>query len=93
MDALFDHPSVFAVVIATEEGFPLAFRAKNSTFGGGEAEITAALISALIGRTKNAVERIGRGKVNFFTIDATEGEILIALEQDYIVIALRTRSN
>ena len=76
-------------MIANEEGFPLAYRAKNNSFAGDEAETTAALISSLIGRTKNAVERMGRGSVNFFTIDTSSGEILVALESDYIVIAIR----
>jgi len=32
-----------------------------------------------------------RGEVNFFTIDVTTGEILVALEKDYVVIAIRKR--
>jgi len=33
-----------------------------------------------------------RGDVNFFTIDVTSGEILVALETDYVVIAIRERA-
>ncbi|MCY3410880.1 MAG: roadblock/LC7 domain-containing protein [Candidatus Heimdallarchaeota archaeon] len=91
LDALFEHGSVYAAVIGNAEGFPLAFRAKNSTFTAMDAEMVAALVSSLVGKTKNAVERIGRGQVQFLTIDTTEGEILIALEVDYIVIAIRER--
>ncbi len=69
----------------------MAFRAKNRSFTADDAETTAALVSALIGRTKSTVERMGRGTVNFFSIDASGGEILIALESDYIVIALREK--
>jgi len=53
--------------------------------------MAAALISSLIGRTKSVVEQMGRGTVNFFTIDISTGEILIALENDYVVIAIRER--
>ncbi len=92
LDSLFNHSSVFAVVIANEEGFPLAYRSKDAgKFDGDQAEITAALISALIGKTKNAVKRMDRGEVNFFTIDVTTGEILVALENDYVVIAIREK--
>lgn len=38
-----------------------------------------------------AVERMDRGTVNFFTIDVSSGEILVALEKDYVVIAIRQR--
>ncbi|MDH5401763.1 MAG: roadblock/LC7 domain-containing protein [Candidatus Heimdallarchaeota archaeon] len=91
LDSLFSHSSVFAAVIANEEGFPLAYRARNNSFGGDQAEMAAALISSLIGRTKSVVEQMGRGTVNFFTIDISTGEILIALENDYVVIAIRER--
>lgn len=80
------------MVIANEEGFPLAYRSRDANkFGGDEAEVTAALVSSLIGKTKNAVKRMGRGEVNFFTIDVSTGEILVALETDYVVIAIREK--
>lgn len=91
LDALFEHGSVYAAVIGNAEGFPLAFRAKNKSFTAMDAEIVAALISSLIGKTKKAVDRMGRGDVRFLTVDTTKGEILVALETDYIVIAIRER--
>ncbi len=92
LDSLFGHSSVFAVVIANEEGFPLAYRSKDATaFSGNDAEVAAALVSSLIGKTKSAVERMDRGTVNFFTIDVSSGEILVALESDYVVIAIREK--
>lgn len=91
LDALFEHGSVYAAVIGNAEGFPLAYRAKNETFSANDAEMVAALVSSLVGKTKSAVDRMGRGKVQFLTVDTTEGEILIALETDYIVIAIRER--
>ncbi len=78
-------------MIGNAEGFPLAFRAKNSTFTANDAELVAALVSFLVGKTKSAIARIGRGEVQFLTIDTTQGEILIALETDYIVIAIREK--
>ncbi|MCE7735829.1 MAG: roadblock/LC7 domain-containing protein [Candidatus Heimdallarchaeota archaeon] len=94
MDSLFSHASVTAVVIANEEGFPLAYRSRNaSSFGGDDAEVAAALISSLIGKTKYAMDRMNRGTVNFFTIDVSSGELLVALETDYVVIAIREKAN
>lgn len=91
MDSLFSHASVYAVVIANEEGFPLAYRARDKSFTSEDAERTAALMSSLVGRTKDAINRLERGSVSFFTIDLSSGEILVALEKDYFVIAIRER--
>jgi len=89
LDSLMSHKGVYAVVIANSEGFPLTYRARDDTFSADDAELSAALFSALLGRAKNAVDRVGRGDINFFTLDVTTGEILIALEEDYVVIAIR----
>ncbi len=91
LDSLMSHKGVYAVVIASSEGFPLTFRSRDGTFSATDAEKTAALFSALVGRAQNAVNQIGRGDVNFFTIDITTGEILVALEDDYVVIAIRDK--
>ncbi len=91
LNSLMEHKGVYAVVIASIEGFPLTYRGKDSSFTAEDAEKTAALFSALVGRAKNSVEQIGRGSVNFFTIDVTKGEILVALEDEYIVIAIRDK--
>jgi hypothetical protein len=39
------------------------------------------------------MDRMNRGTVNFFTIDVSTGELLVALETDYVVIAIREKSN
>lgn len=91
IDSLMTHKGVYAVVIANLEGFPLSFRARDDSFTSNDAEVTAALFSSLLGRAKKAVDRIERGSINFFTIDITTGEILIALEDDYVVIAIREK--
>ena len=91
LDSLFEHPSVYAVVISNQEGFPLAFRSSDASFGSDEAELVAALVSSLVGKAVHVVTKLDRGKVNFFTIDSVKGEILIALETDYVVIAMKKR--
>lgn len=91
LNSLMAHDGVYAVVIANSEGFPLTFRARDDSFSGDDAELTAALFSALLGRAKSSVERLGRGNVNFFTMDITTGEILVAIEEEYVVIAIRDK--
>jgi predicted regulator of Ras-like GTPase activity (Roadblock/LC7/MglB family) len=91
LNALMTHNGVYAVVIANSEGFPLTFRAKDDNFTGDDAELTAALFSALLGRAKNSIQRLDRGEVTFFTLDTTSGEILVAIEEDYVVIAIRDK--
>ena len=36
---------------------------------------------------------MNRGSVNFFTIDVSSGELLAALETDYVVIAIREKAD
>ena len=93
LENLLQYNGVKSVVIANEEGFPLAFQSKDSSFSSDDAEVIAAIFASLIGKAKNAVKQIDHGELNFFTLDLTNGEILVALEQDYIVIALRERPN
>jgi len=93
LENLLQYNGVKSVVIANEEGFPLAFQSKDSSFSSEEAEVIAAVFASLVGKARNATKQIDHGELNFFTLDLTTGEILVALEQDYIVIALRERPN
>ena len=91
LNSLMSHRNVYAVVIANSEGFPLTYRSKDENFTSDDADHTAALFSALLGRAKSAVKRIGRGDVSFFTIDTTTGSVLVAIEDDYVVIAIKDK--
>ena len=91
--SLMTHKKVLAVVIANTEGFVLTSKIKNDLFPQEEIEHIAALFSALLGRTKSSIKKINYGEVEFFTINTTVGEILVALEGDYIVIAIREKKS
>ena len=56
-----------------------------------KTESVAALVSALVGKANQAVEQLEEGALNFFTIDTTKGEILVAPENDYILIVLKDK--
>ncbi|MCE7745931.1 MAG: roadblock/LC7 domain-containing protein, partial [Candidatus Heimdallarchaeota archaeon] len=54
-------------------------------------ESVAALVSSLVGKATQAVEQLNEGDLNFFTIDTTKGEILVAPENEYILIVLKNK--
>ncbi len=91
LENLLKYNGVKSVVIANEEGFPLAYQSKDPSFTSDDAEVAAAVFASLVGKANLATKQINRGELNFFTLDLTTGEILVALEQDYIVIAIRER--
>ena len=89
LNKLIQFSGVSTVIIANEEGFPLAFRSNRDTFTSEEAEAIAALLVALLGRATSSLSQFRSGRLNSITMDIQGGEILIAVEDDYIVIALR----
>ncbi|NHJ03333.1 MAG: roadblock/LC7 domain-containing protein [Candidatus Heimdallarchaeota archaeon] len=77
---------VRGVIITDMEGLPL-----SSDIDTDKTESVAALVSALVGKANQAVEQLEEGALNFFTIDTTKGEILVAPENDYILIVLKEK--
>ena len=75
---------VRGVIITNKEGLPI-----SSDIATDKTESVAALVSSLVGKATQAVEQLEEGELNFFTIDTTKGEILVAPEEDYILIVLR----
>ncbi|NHJ86207.1 MAG: roadblock/LC7 domain-containing protein [Asgard group archaeon] len=75
---------VRGVIITNNEGLPI-----SSDIDSEKTESVAALVSALVGKATQAVEQLEEGELNFFTIDTTNGEILVAPENDYILIVLK----
>jgi dynein light chain roadblock-type len=75
---------VRGVIITDKEGLPL-----SSDIDIDTTESVAALVSSLVGKATQAVEQLDEGELNFFTIDTTKGEILVAPENDYILIVLK----
>ncbi len=77
---------VRGVIITTKEGLPI-----SSDIETDKTESIAALVSSLVGKAKQAVDQLEEGDLNFFTIDTTKGEILVAPENDYILIVLKDK--
>ncbi len=78
---------VRGVIITNKEGLPL-----SSDIDTDKTESVAALVTSLVGKATQAVEQLEEGQLNFFTIDTTKGEILVAPEEgDYILIVLKDK--
>lgn len=83
------HKGVRGVIIASNDGLPI-----SSTKGMSmeTRENVSALVASLVGRAKAVVTELEEGELNFFTLDTSKGEILVAPENDYILIVLRTKA-
>ncbi|MHA1303230.1 MAG: roadblock/LC7 domain-containing protein [Candidatus Heimdallarchaeaceae archaeon] len=82
------HPSVRGVIITSNDGLPIS-STKNLSIEMRES--VSALVASLVGRAKAVVTELEEGDLNFFTLDTTKGEILVAPEQDYVLIVLRNK--
>jgi dynein light chain roadblock-type len=85
---LAEFKGVRAVIITNKEGLPL-----SSDIDSDKTEAVAALVSSLVGKATQTVDQLEEGELNFFTIDTTKGEILVAPENDYILIVLKEKKN
>ncbi|MEA2071052.1 MAG: roadblock/LC7 domain-containing protein [Asgard group archaeon] len=77
---------VRGVIITNNEGLPI-----SSDIDTIKTESVAALVSSLVGKATQTVDQLEEGELNFFTIDTTKGEILVAPENDYILIVLKEK--
>ena len=82
------HPGVRGVIITSNDGLPIS-STKNMTIEMRES--VSALVASLVGRAKAVVSELEEGELNFFTLDTSKGEILVAPEQDYVLIVLRDK--
>ncbi|UJG42930.1 MAG: roadblock/LC7 domain-containing protein [Candidatus Heimdallarchaeum endolithica] len=82
------HPSVRGVIITSNDGLPIS---STKNLSVEMRENVSALVASLVGRAKAVVSELEEGDLNFFTLDTTKGEILVAPEQDYVLIVLRNK--
>jgi predicted regulator of Ras-like GTPase activity (Roadblock/LC7/MglB family) len=80
------YEGVRGVIVTNNEGLPISSDQDVET-----TEKVSALITSLIGKAMNVVKELGESALNFVTLDLEDGEILIAPEQDYILIVLREK--
>ena len=80
-----------AVIITDTEGLPI-----QSSFRGEQIERTeeiAAYITSLIARAKQTAETLDEGRLNFVRLETEKGEVMIAPQEDLILIVLRKLGN
>ena len=76
-----------AVIICDSEGLPI-----QSSFRGEQIERTeeiAAYITSLIDKAKKTAETLEEGRVNFVRLETDKGEVMIAPQENLILIVLR----
>ena len=78
------HEGVRGVIITNMEGLPI-----SSNLGAETTEVIAALVTSLVGKAKRVVDELGEGGMNFLTISTPAGEVMVAPEEDYILIVMR----
>ncbi len=80
------HKDVRGVIIASNDGLPIS---STENLTADMRETVSALVASLVGRAKAVVTQLDEGMLNFFTLDTSKGEILVAPENDYVLIVLR----
>ncbi|MFW9935390.1 MAG: roadblock/LC7 domain-containing protein [Promethearchaeota archaeon] len=78
------HEGVRGVIITNMEGLPI-----SSNLNAEKTEVIAALVTSLVGKAKRVVDELGEGGMNFLTISTPQGEVMVAPEEDYILIVMR----
>ncbi|MFX0162562.1 MAG: roadblock/LC7 domain-containing protein [Candidatus Hodarchaeota archaeon] len=82
-----EHPGVRGVIVMSNEGLPISADGVDMQ----KAEKVAALITSLVGKAKQVITEIGEGTLGFFNIDCGKSEILVAPEEEYVLVVLREK--
>ncbi|MHC1592231.1 MAG: roadblock/LC7 domain-containing protein [Candidatus Helarchaeales archaeon] len=77
---------VKGVIVTNTEGLPI-----STTYETEKTEKIAALITSLVGKARSVVNELDEGTMSFLTITTLEGEVLIAPEDEYILIVLKEK--
>jgi len=86
LESLSKHEGVKGVIVVSSEGLPI-----NSTMDPERTEKIAALIGSLVGKVKSVVKEIDEGPLKFLTIDIENKEVLVAPEEECVLIVLREK--
>lgn len=78
------HEGVRGVIITNMEGLPI-----SSNLSADKTEVISAIVTSLVGKAKRVVDELEEGAMNFLTITTEKGEVMVAPEEDYILIVLR----
>jgi predicted regulator of Ras-like GTPase activity (Roadblock/LC7/MglB family) len=86
LESLGKHEGVKGVIVTSKEGLPI-----SSTMDSEKTEKISALITSLVGKAKSVVKEIGEGPLKFLTIDIENKEVLVAPEEECVLIVLREK--
>jgi predicted regulator of Ras-like GTPase activity (Roadblock/LC7/MglB family) len=75
---------VRGVIICDSSGLPI-----KSNLDIDKTEAVAAYITALIGKSRQCVEALEEGELKFIRLETSKGEVMIALEEQLILIILK----
>ena len=79
------HEGVRGVIITNMEGLPI-----SSSLSADKTEVISALVTSLVGKAKQVINELGDGAMNFLTITTQSGEVMVAPEENYILIVLKS---
>ncbi len=75
---------VRGVIICDSSGLPI-----KANLPTEQTEEVAAYITSLIGKSKQCVEALKEGALKFIRLETSKGEVMIALEEQLILIILK----
>lgn len=78
---------VRGVIITDDEGLPIQTDLDTET-----TELVAAQVTSLVGRARKVVDGLKEGDLHFLKIETSKGEVLIAPEENWILIVLQNSS-
>ena len=75
---------VRGVIIADSNGLPI-----KSNLDINIAENVSAYIMSLIGKAEQCVDALKEGNLNFIRLETSKGEVMVAREEQFILIILK----
>ncbi|MFO8018742.1 MAG: roadblock/LC7 domain-containing protein [Promethearchaeia archaeon] len=72
------------VIICDSSGLPIKSNLENE-----KTEEASAYITSLIGKSKQVVKALKEGGLQFIRLETSKGEIMVALEENLILIILK----
>lgn len=79
-----EREGIRGVIICDSSGLPI-----DSNVDISVSEEIAAYVTSLIGKSRQVVEALKEGTLNFIRLETSSGEVMVALETDLILIILK----
>jgi predicted regulator of Ras-like GTPase activity (Roadblock/LC7/MglB family) len=79
-----EREGIRGVIICDSTGLPI-----KSNLPIDQTEEVSAYITALIGKSKQCVDALKEGALKFIRLETSKGEVMIALEEQLILIILK----